>query len=604
MIPTRRLRSPTAVVDRRQRCATRVGSGSPWTRSAVAFDVGPLHGHRTGVGAAVAELRRRSRRATTSTCVPYLLSFRDGAASRRRGGCRCPPRVAHRLWARLDRPAVDRWLRRRRGRPRHELRRRRRAGPALVSVYDCWFLANPGAAAPASPRRRRPAAAACRRAPRCTRRARRPPRLLAELLGTDRVEVVHLGPPGASGAAPARRAGAGRRHSPGARSCSPSARSSGARTCRRSSPRSAAADADGDRALVIAGAAGDDAGPSTAADRPPCRAGVRSRVIRSVRSATTPRPGCCTHASVARLPVARRGLRVPAARGPAVGLPVVATRAGSIPEVGGDGRRARRPSATATPSPRRSRTFVDDGVRRAELIDGGRSNVARFSWARHGRGDRRRSTGDCRGASGDDALDVAVVCRRGRRGPVPARPAAGRRCRPRSPPSSTPATTPCSTGCRSPPTSTRSSTRWPAPSTPSAAGGWAARRGRRWRPSPGTTAVRPPGSAAAPTWFNLGDRDLATHLYRTARLRRGRRARRPSPARSPRRGASASRMLPMTDDRLATMVELADRRGGRVPGLLRAPPPRRAGAARCASPATAAPDRRRARRRWRRRRPS
>ena len=33
--------------------------------------------------------------------------------------------------------------------------------------------------------------------------------------------------------------------------------------------------------------------------------------------------------------------------------------------------------------------------------------------------------------------------------------------------------------------------------------------------------VRPPGSAAAPTWFNLGDRDLATHLYRTARLAEG-----------------------------------------------------------------------------------
>ena len=34
-------------------------------------------------------------------------------------------------------------------------------------------------------------------------------------------------------------------------------------------------------------------------------------------------------------------------------------------------------------------------------------------------------------------------------------------------------------------------------------------------------AVRPDGSAAAPTWFNLGDRDLATHFYRTARLAEG-----------------------------------------------------------------------------------
>ena len=33
--------------------------------------------------------------------------------------------------------------------------------------------------------------------------------------------------------------------------------------------------------------------------------------------------------------------------------------------------------------------------------------------------------------------------------------------------------------------------------------------------------VRPAGSAAAATWFNLGDRDLATHLYRTRPARRG-----------------------------------------------------------------------------------
>jgi LPPG:FO 2-phospho-L-lactate transferase len=33
--------------------------------------------------------------------------------------------------------------------------------------------------------------------------------------------------------------------------------------------------------------------------------------------------------------------------------------------------------------------------------------------------------------------------------------------------------------------------------------------------------VRPVGSSAAPRWFNLGDQDLATHFYRTARLAEG-----------------------------------------------------------------------------------
>jgi len=33
--------------------------------------------------------------------------------------------------------------------------------------------------------------------------------------------------------------------------------------------------------------------------------------------------------------------------------------------------------------------------------------------------------------------------------------------------------------------------------------------------------VKPDISTAAGTWFNLGDRDLATHLYRTARIAEG-----------------------------------------------------------------------------------
>ena len=88
---------------------------------------------------------------------------------------------------------------------------------------------------------------------------------------------------------------------------------------------------------------------------------------------------------------------------------------------------------------------------------------------------------------------------------------------PTSPPSSTSATTWCCTGCTSAPTSTPSPTRWPAPSTRSAAGAWPARRGRPWRRSAAT---------AATAWFNLGDRDLGTHLYRTAAARRGRHAHR------------------------------------------------------------------------------
>ena len=68
--------------------------------------------------------------------------------------------------------------------------------------------------------------------------------------------------------------------------------------------------------------------------------------------------------------------------------------------------------------------------------------------------------------------------------------------------------------------------------------------------------VRPPASNAAPTWFNLGDRDLATHLYRTARLAEG--GRPTVIADEIRRAWGVDvRLLPMTDERVATTIVLA-----------------------------------------------
>ena len=92
--------------------------------------------------------------------------------------------------------------------------------------------------------------------------------------------------------------------------------------------------------------------------------------------------------------------------------------------------------------------------------------------------------------------------------------------------------------------------------------------GRRHQPrdglGPGRRDVAGHGHAsaatAASTWFNLGDRDLGTHLYRTAAaVARARRSPR-SPPRSPRAGTSACALLPVTDDPLRTMVTVVDRR--------------------------------------------
>ena len=51
------------------------------------------------------------------------------------------------------------------------------------------------------------------------------------------------------------------------------------------------------------------------------------------------------------------------------------------------------------------------------------------------------------------------------------------------------------------------------------------------------------------TWFRLGDKDLATHLFRTQRLRAGAPSREVTAEITARVGRSSARLLPMTDDR-------------------------------------------------------
>lgn len=61
------------------------------------------------------------------------------------------------------------------------------------------------------------------------------------------------------------------------------------------------------------------------------------------------------------------------------------------------------------------------------------------------------------------------------------------------------------------------------------------------------------GSLGAPTWFRLGDRDLATHLFRTERLARGWSASRVTAALAARHGVTA-RVRPMTDAIVRTWI--------------------------------------------------
>ena len=65
----------------------------------------------------------------------------------------------------------------------------------------------------------------------------------------------------------------------------------------------------------------------------------------------------------------------------------------------------------------------------------------------------------------------------------------------------------------------------------------------------------PPDSAAATTWFRLGDRDLATHLYRTQRLAEGA-ALSEVTAEIAAAWDVAARLLPMSDDRVETRMDV------------------------------------------------
>jgi LPPG:FO 2-phospho-L-lactate transferase len=64
------------------------------------------------------------------------------------------------------------------------------------------------------------------------------------------------------------------------------------------------------------------------------------------------------------------------------------------------------------------------------------------------------------------------------------------------------------------------------------------------------------------TWFRLGDRDLATHLFRTERLRAGATLSEVTREVTAAFGVGA-RLLPMTDDRVATRITVEHDDGGR-----------------------------------------
>jgi glycosyltransferase involved in cell wall biosynthesis len=345
----------------------------------VAIDTGPLHGRRTGVGNAIAWTVDALRRRPDIELSPYVISARARVQSPERR-LPIPAAAALRLWAHRS-PPVDRFL------GPHQVVHGTNyvvpptRSPRLVSVYDCWFLDHPEDAVNDV----RLAAAVLRRAAAdgahvvtssdaTTRRVR-------ELLATERVHTVLLGPPpeielsaddtGAGTALPALD-----EH--------PFILALATMERRKNLPT--LVDAFGRLArehetvrLVMSGAAGND---TAAVDRAIARlpADASERVIRTGPVDDQAKAWLLRSARALAYPSLDEGFGFPILEAQQAGTPVVASTAGSIPQVAG---------AAALLSPARDAEalaanlywIVTSDDMHAKLARRGRANLARFSWA-------------------------------------------------------------------------------------------------------------------------------------------------------------------------------------------------------------------------------
>ena len=202
--------------------------------------------------------------------------------------------------------------------------------------------------------------------------------VVREVLGTTHVEVVHLGPLAVPDEPPTRPPGwldglAGR----------PFVLALGTLERRKNLPALvaafAAAHLDPDTALVLAGAPGDDSAALDAA-LDALAPVPRRQVLRPGPVDAATKSWLLHHARVLAYPSLDEGFGFPLLEAQAVGVPIVATMAGSIPEVAGAG-------AELVPVGDRDAlgaalvAVVGDEDRRCELIAAGRANIIRFSWS-------------------------------------------------------------------------------------------------------------------------------------------------------------------------------------------------------------------------------
>ncbi len=353
------------------------------TRVTTAIDSSPLLGPITGVGAAVEQMINALSRRDDVVLRRYALSMR-GELQPDMIRLPLPAAVAQRLWARFDRPRLDRRLR-----PAQVLHGTNYAvGPSalprLVTVYDCWFLRNAEQAAPVVHRvgqvlRRAVAGGATVHASsHATGQAVR------ELLQTERVEVIPLA------ALPIADAGAADQLRPtdanppiAELAGVPFILAIGTLEKRKNLPVLVdafrhVAEADADVRLVLAGAAGDD-GPAIDSALDSLPAPIRSRVMRTDRIDAAVKHWLLGNAHVLAYPSLDEGFGFPLLEAMQYRLPVVASTRGSIPEVAGDAAILVDPLDPVALA-EALLVALTDTVERDRLVAAGQGRLTAFSW--------------------------------------------------------------------------------------------------------------------------------------------------------------------------------------------------------------------------------
>ena len=353
----------------------------------VAIDVTPLLGARSGIGAAVAEIvTALGAMAAGPELVPYTLSWRarklkaDAPAATR--FVPIPARVLLRSWASSDVPRIDHWLR-----PAQVVHATNYLAPpsrlpTLVSVYDCSFVRYPELCTPEvrafEPIVRRAVA----RGATVHTGSEFVAKEIEDVFGSGlraagRIVVIPLGIPSLSASSklpPAMN---------GIIDHQPFVLAIGTLEPRKNLPHlvgafGVLADAHPDLHLVLAG---HDGPARPAVDDAIARlpGAARARVIVTGGVDDAGKRALLERASVLAYPSIYEGFGFPLLEAMTVGVPVVAARAGSIPEVAGDAALLIEPTDENALAAALEQALSDETTR-AQLIARGHDQVRAFSW--------------------------------------------------------------------------------------------------------------------------------------------------------------------------------------------------------------------------------